>query len=61
MERFGRRVAHGPARGSRATGQQRACIVALRRRAGRAGEPLPSGLSRAEASRIIDTLRSEMP
>lgn len=41
---------------ARATDAQRGYIVALRRRAGREGEPLPAALTRGEASAIIDDL-----
>nr|WP_314075197.1 hypothetical protein [uncultured Roseococcus sp.] len=43
----------------RATGRQRAYIVALRRELGRSGEPLPAKLTRPEASRIITELQEQ--
>ncbi|MFB2530736.1 hypothetical protein ACEYYA_01045 [Paracoccus sp. p3-h83] len=44
----------------RATGRQRAAIVAMRRRLGEGGQPLPAALTVAEASTIISDLMSRL-
>ena len=47
--------------GPRATGKQRAYIVALRRGTAEEGQPLPASLSRSAASAMIDRLISTRP